>query len=138
METSEVISPSSESRLNPSSSGEANLPSSGEYVQLQQRIFLATLMVSALAVIVSAVFFDPSTTFSIFVGALFGILYLRLLARSVGKITNGSRSLNKIQLLVPVLLVLLTTRVNQLELLPALLGFLLYKSSLVLQFLLEF
>ncbi len=137
LESIEDSSQSSFARGNSSSPEEADLSSTSEYVQLQLRIFLATLLVSALAVSISAIFFDPLTTLSIFVGALFGIIYLRLLARSVGKIGKGSRSLNKIQLLVPVLLVLLVSRVSQLDLLPALLGFLLYKPSLVLQFLLE-
>jgi len=41
----------------------------------------------------------------------------------------------KIQLLVPVLLVLAASKVPQLDLIPALLGFLLYKPALIIQFL---
>ena len=74
---------------------------------------------------------------SLLVGALSGVLYLRLLARSIGKLGTSSKSVGKIQLIVPVLLVLAVSKLSQLELLPALLGFLLYKPSLVFQILLE-
>ncbi len=108
-----------------------------EYVQLQQRIFLVTLIVTAFALAVSVVFFELKTSISLLLGAASGALYLRLLARSVGQLGKGSKSLSKIQLLVPVLLVLSVTRLPQLELIPALLGFLLYKPSLIIQVLME-
>ena len=74
---------------------------------------------------------------SVLVGSLAGVLYLRLLARSVGKLGNGSKKVGKLQLLVPVVLVLAAARLPQLELLPALLGFLLYKPALILQAVLD-
>ncbi len=119
------------------SSGEVLASSSDEYVQLQQRIFLATLVVSFFVIGIATIFFDLSTAISLLVGAVSGAIYLRLLARSIGKLGKGSKTVSKVQLLVPVLLVLVVTRLPQLELLPALLGFLLYKPSLILQVLLD-
>jgi ATP synthase protein I len=110
---------------------------SDDYLRLQRRLLLATLMVSALAVIVTALVFDLHVASSLLVGALAGLLYLRLLARSVGKLGNGAKKVGKTQLLVPVVLVLASARLPQLELLPALLGFLLYKPALILQVLLD-
>ena len=106
-------------------------------MQLQQRIFKATLFVSALAVAITAFFFDFHTSLSLFVGALSGVLYLRLLARSIGQLGRSSKSVSKIQLLVPIILVLAVSKLPQLELLPALMGFLLYKPSLIFQILFE-
>lgn len=103
------------------------------YARLQRRLILATLMVSALAVPVTALVFDPHTAVCLLVGALAGVLYLRLLARSVSKLGNGSKKVGKLQLLVPVVLVLAAAKLPQLELLPALIGFLLYKPALILQ-----
>jgi len=71
------------------------------------------------------------------VGALAGVVYLRLLARSIGKLGKTSKSVGKVQLVVPVLLVLVVSRLPQLELLPSLLGFLMYKPALILQVMLE-
>ena len=110
---------------------------SEEYVQLQRRIYLATISFSAIAVGITALFFDLQTTISLLLGALFGLLYLRLLARSIGKLGKSTKQVGKIQLIVPVLLVLAAGRLPQLDLIPALLGFLLYKPSLIFQMLLE-
>jgi len=107
------------------------------YVRLQRRLILATLSVSALAVPFTALVFDPHTAGCLLVGSLAGVLYLRLLARSVAKLGNGSKKVGKLQLLVPVVLVLAAARLPQLELLPAFIGFLLYKPALILQALLD-
>ncbi|MFQ6540125.1 hypothetical protein [Aphanothece stagnina] len=70
-------------------------------------------------------------------GACAGLLYLRLLSRSVMRLGGDRRSVGKSQLLVPILLVLAASRLPQLELLPALLGFLLYKPAVILQAVLD-
>jgi len=113
--------------------GESHQDSLDEYVQFQRRIYLASAIVSALVVAITALIFGLDASLSILVGAISGILYLRLLARSIGKLGNGSKMVGKIQLIVPVLLVVTVSRLPQLDLLPALLGFLLYKPSLILQ-----
>ena len=103
------------------------------YFRLQRRLLLATLLLSAVAVAVTAVLGSISTALSLLVGALSGLLYLWLLSRSVTKLGENSRRVSKVQLLVPVVLVLLASRVPQLSILPALLGFLLYKPAVILQ-----
>jgi ATP synthase protein I len=103
------------------------------YRRLQRRMLLATAWVSAAAVPVTAVLWDPATAASLLVGCLAGLLYLRLLARSVSRLGVDSKSVGKVQLLVPIVLVLAAARIPQLQLLPALLGFLLYKPALILQ-----
>ena len=133
----EESSESNESNLNLGSSDEAINATSDEYVQLQQRIFRAVLCVSAFAVAITALFFDLNTSISLLVGSCAGVLYLRLLARGIGQLGKSSNSVSKVQLLVPVVLVLAVSKLSQLELLPALLGFLLYKPSLIFQILLE-
>ena len=128
---------STESPLNSLSSSASPEAPLDDYARLQQRLILATLMLSALAVLITALVFDLPIAGSVLVGALAGVLYLRLLARSVSKLGNGSKKVGKLQLLVPVVLVLAAARLPQLELLPALLGFLLYKPALILQAVLD-
>jgi ATP synthase protein I len=123
--------------LNPESPEPSPADAPDDYAQLQRRLILATLIVSALAALITALVFDLHTAASLLVGGLGGVLYLRLLARSVGKLGNGAKKVGKTQLLVPVVLVLAGARLPQLELLPALLGFLLYKPALILQVLLD-
>ena len=108
-----------------------------EYSQLQLRLNLAILIITAFAVIISALFFDIQVATSLLVGSISGVLYLRLLARSIGRFGKFSKNVSKVQLLVPVLLVLAASKLPQLELIPALLGFFLYKPSMILQGLLE-
>jgi len=108
-----------------------------EYVQLQLRIFRMTLVLTVFAVLISAIFVDFQASISLFIGSLSGLLYLRLLARGIGKLGSTTMSVSKFQLLVPILLFFVVSRQPELELWPALLGFLLYKPSLIIQFLLE-
>jgi ATP synthase protein I len=107
------------------------------YLRLQRRMLLATVCVTALAVPLTALWFDRSTAFSLLVGALAGLLYLRLLSRSVSRFGVDTRSMGKAQLLVPVVLVLAAARLPALDILPALVGFLLYKPALIVQAVLD-
>jgi ATP synthase protein I len=104
-----------------------------DYARLRRRLILATLILSAVAVGVTELRFGLATAGSLLVGALAGVLYLRLLARSVERLGTGSKSVGKFQLLVPVVLVLAAARLPQLQMLPALIGFLLYKPAILLQ-----
>jgi len=108
-----------------------------EYVQLQKRIFMVLIFLSALAVGISAIFFDLLTTGSLLVGSFFGVLYLRLLARNIEKLGTSSQQVGKFQLIIPVLLVFASLKLPQLHLFPALFGFLLYKLSLIIQTIFE-
>lgn len=101
--------------------------------RLRRRLLLATLAATAVAVPSSWVLFDLPTASSLLVGALAGLLYLVLLARSVSRLGGDRRSIGKMQLLVPLVLVLASARIPQLSLVPALIGFLLYKPALLIQ-----
>jgi ATP synthase protein I len=109
----------------------------GDYQRLQRRLLAATAAATALAVPVSGWFFGGPTALSLLVGGLAGLLYLLLLARSVSRLGGDRKSVGKVQLLVPVVLVLAAARIPALEILPALLGFLLYKPALILQAVLD-
>ncbi len=135
-ETREVSS-SSETGTNLQSSNKDFEVLTNEYVLLQRRIFVLNLVISAVAVSLSAIFFGLNVSLSILVGAFSGLFYLRLLARSIGNLGKTTSGVNKVQLIVPVVLFLVVAKLPQLQLLPSLLGFFLYKPSLIIQFLLE-
>lgn len=109
----------------------------GDYQRLQRRLLAATATATALAVPISGWFFGGPTALSLLVGGLAGLLYLFLFSRSVSRLGSDRKSVGKVQLLVPVVLVLAAARIPALEILPALLGFLLYKPALILQILLD-
>jgi len=108
---------------------------SDEYLELQFRVLRLTFLFTIFSVGIAGFFFGIQASASLLLGALSGIFYFRLLARGVGKLGTSSKIVGKVQLLVPVLLVLASSRFPQLDLLPALLGFLLYKPALIIQFL---
>ncbi|MEB3350599.1 MAG: ATP synthase subunit I [Cyanobacteriota bacterium] len=113
--------------------GEAADNGMEDFRRLQQRLYVATSLASALAVVVTLVIFDWATALNLLLGAFAGLLYLRLLARSVSRLGPGERSVGKLQLLVPIVLVLAAARFPQLRILPCLIGFLLYKPALIAQ-----
>ena len=108
---------------------------SDEYFELQFRVLRLTFLLTIFFVGIAGFFYGIQASASIFIGALSGILYFRLLARGIGRLGTSSKIVGKVQLLVPVLLVLVSSRLPQLDLIPALLGFLLYKPALIIQFL---
>ena len=110
---------------------------SDEYLELQFRVFRLTLLLAIFSVGIAVLFWGIQASASLLIGALSGIFYFRLLARGVGRLGTSSKIVGKVQLLVPVLLVLVSSRFPQLDLIPALLGFLLYKPALIIQFLLR-
>ena len=109
---------------------------SNEYLELQFRVFRLTLLLAIFSVGIAGLFWGIQASASLLVGALSGIFYFRLLARGVGRLGTSAKIVGKVQLLVPVLLVLASSRLPQLDMIPALLGFLLYKPALIIQFLL--
>ena len=103
------------------------------FLRLQRRLLLATLLLTLVVSTITWPLFGASVARSLLLGGCCGLLYLRLLARSVARIGPESRSLGRFQIVVPALLVVAAARVPALHLLPALLGFLLYKPALLLQ-----
>ncbi len=108
---------------------------SDEFLELQFRVFRLAFFLTIFSVGIAGFFWGIQAGASIFIGALSGIFYFRLLARGIGRLGTSSKIVGKVQLLVPVLLVVVSSRFSQLDLIPALLGFLLYKPALIIQFL---
>ncbi|MDA7622913.1 hypothetical protein N8645_00105 [bacterium] len=103
------------------------------FARLQVRLMLATVIVSVVATLFASFYFDLFVARSLLVGAVAGLFYLRLLARSVARLGGGSRQVGRFQLVVPIVLIVAAARLPQLDLLPAFVGFLLYKPALILQ-----
>ena len=127
------------STIKESKSGIANqidnlLSQNDEFTKLQLTIFGITLIVSISLATITGIFIGFTFGFSIFIGAIAGIFYLRLLAKSVGKIGKESSDVSKLQLLVPVSLFIFASKLGSLDIFPAMIGFFIYKPSLILYF----
>ena len=110
------------------------LSKNDEYTKLQLTIFGITFIVSILLALITGIFLGFTFGFSIFIGAIAGIFYLRLLAKSIGKLGRESSGVSKLQLLVPVCLFIFASKLGSLDIFPAMIGFFIYKPSLILYF----
>ena len=122
-----------------SKSGIANqidnlLSQNDEYTKLQLTIFGITFIVSILLASITGIFQGFTFGFSIFIGAIAGIFYLRLLAKSIGKLGKESSGVSKLQLLVPVCLFIFASKLGSLDIFPVMIGFFIYKPSLIFYF----
>ncbi len=105
-----------------------------EYTKLQITIFGITFMVAILVASITGIIIGYTFGFSVFVGAIAGIFYLRLLAKSIGKIGKESNGVSQLQLLIPVCLFLFASKLGSLDIFPAMIGFFIYKPSLIFYF----
>ena len=107
---------------------------SDEYTKLQITIFGITFIVAILVASITGIIIGYTFGLSVFIGAIAGIFYLRLLAKSIGKIGKDSAGISKLQLLVPVCLFLFASKLGSLDIFPAMIGFFIYKPSLIFYF----
>ncbi len=110
------------------------LSQNDEYTKLQLTIFGITFIFSILLALITGIFLGFTFGLSILIGAIAGIFYLRLLAKSVGKLGKESSGVSKLQLLVPVCLFIFASKLGSLDIFPAMIGFFIYKPSLILYF----
>ena len=105
-----------------------------EYTKLQMTIFGITFIVAILVASITGIIIGYTFGFSVFIGAIAGIFYLRLLAKSIGKIGKESNGYSQLQLLVPVCLFLFAGKLGSIDIFPAMIGFFIYKPSLIFYF----
>ena len=107
---------------------------SNDFLKLQLTIICLTFGLSIFFSLLSFIFISYSFGLSLFIGSIAGIFYLRLLAKSVGNLGKTSSSVSKLQLLVPICLFIFASKNEFIEILPAIIGFFLYKPSIVFYF----
>ena len=105
-----------------------------EYTKMQLAIFGITFIVSILLASITGIFLGFTFGFSMFIGSIAGIFYLRLLAKSIGKLGKESSGVSKLQLLVPVCLFIFASKLGSVDIFPAMIGFFIYKPSLIIYF----
>ncbi len=105
-----------------------------EYIKLQITIFGITFIIAILLASITGIIIGHTFGFSVFIGAIAGIFYLRLLAKSIGKIGKESSGVSQLQLLVPVCLFIIASKLGSLDIFPAMIGFFIYKPSLIIYF----
>ncbi|MGB3239821.1 MAG: ATP synthase subunit I [Geitlerinemataceae cyanobacterium] len=111
----------------------ANVPDSGmdEYAQLKQELYGVTLILMGVIFVSVWVFYTRSIALNYLLGASTGLVYLRLLARDIDRLSQNFGSFSKTRFAVFIGTIVLATQLDGLQILPIFLGFLTYKATLI-------
>ena len=102
-----------------------------EYYQLQKTLLLVTLTLIVLIVFPVWYFYSLNTALNYALGALIGVLYLRLLAKDVERLGQQKQRLGSKGLAIFAALIIVASQWQQLHILPVFLGFLTYKAAII-------
>ncbi|PMB35406.1 ATP synthase subunit I [Fischerella thermalis BR2B] len=102
-----------------------------EFYKLYQEFLLITLVLTGIVFISVWIFYSLNIALNYLLGAFTGMLYMRMLAKDVERLGPQKRQLNKNRFALLVVIILLASRWNELQIMPIFLGFLTYKATLI-------
>jgi ATP synthase protein I len=111
---------------------EATGSSMVEFYQLVQELLLITLALIGISFTCVWIFYSPNIALNYLIGACTGLIYLRMMVKDVEGLGRQKAQLSKTRLALLIGLILVASRVEQLEILPIFLGFLTYKITIIL------
>ncbi|WP_017324771.1 ATP synthase subunit I [Synechococcus sp. PCC 7336] len=129
----ELISADASSTESPSETAPPldRMQAGGEYSQLTQQLLVTTLACSIVIALSIAWIYPFNIVANYGLGAVFGLVYFRMLAKGVARLGPSNRRLggpNRLVLFAA--LIVVATRVESLEVLPIFFGFMTYKAAL--------
>ena len=116
----------------PGSTATETTESMQEFYQLSQELLAITLVLTGVVFICVWIFYSLNIALNYAIGACTGVVYLRMLAKDVERLGREKSQLSKTRLALLIVLILLASRWNQLQILPIFLGFLTYKATLII------
>ena len=120
-----------ETTLEESGVTKSSADSMGEYQQLKRELYLITLATATVTFVIVALVYNWRIALSYLLGAVAGVVYLRLLARDVDRLGTETMKLSVNRQALVIVLMLVAAKWNQLQILPVFLGFLTYKAALL-------
>jgi ATP synthase protein I len=102
-----------------------------DYYELQNQLLLVTLAMTAIIFMSTWWAYSLNMAMNYAIGAITGVVYLRMLAKDVEKMSGSKQPLISGRLALFVGLIIVATQWNQLQILPIFLGFLTYKAAII-------
>lgn len=102
-----------------------------EYYNLQQDLLKVTLILTGIIFVSVCFFYSLNVALNYLIGACTGVVYLRMLARNVAQLGRERQKLSSSRLALVAGVILVATRLDQLQVIPIFLGFLTYKAAVI-------
>jgi ATP synthase protein I len=103
-----------------------------EYFKLQQDLLKVIVVLTGIIFISVWIFYSLNIALNYLIGACTGVVYLRMLAKNVEQLGREKQRLSNTRLALLILLILVASRWDQLQIMPIFLGFLTYKAGLII------
>ncbi|MBF2001661.1 MAG: ATP synthase subunit I [Synechococcales cyanobacterium C42_A2020_086] len=102
-----------------------------EYYQLQQDLLRITLIVTGIVFVSVWIFYSLNIALNYLIGACTGVVYLRMLARNVAQLGREREKMGSARLALLVGVILVASRLDQLQIMPIFFGFMTYKAAVI-------
>jgi len=106
-------------------------PSMQEFFKLQEDLLKITLLLTGIVFVSVWIFYSLNIALNYLIGACTGVVYLRMLAKNVAQLGREKSRLSSTRLALLIGLILVASRLDQLEIMPIFLGFLTYKVAVI-------
>lgn len=102
-----------------------------EYYKLQEDLLKVTLILTGIVFVSVWIFYSLNIALNYLIGACTGVVYLRMLARNVAQLGRERSKLDSSRLALLVGVILVASRLDQLQIMPIFLGFMTYKAAVI-------